>query len=145
MNQNTIAFLLNSLETTTAQTTQNNWPDLFSGFGQFFFRVLLFIGILFLAYYTTKKLNKAKMGSSGKNLCILESLSLGMNGSMQLVKVGERFVLIGVTKEKISFLTDVDANDVTIDKPRSVKAPFDKYFSSFFNKSDGKDNENEKS
>ncbi len=47
----------------------------------------------------------------GRQLQILESRSLGPNRSIQLVRVGGRAVLIGVTQERVTRLIEIDDPD----------------------------------
>lgn len=91
----------------------NNWSAMF---GQFFFLILIFIGILFLAYFSTRLLMKSRMAGRGKNIKIIEGLSLGMQGSLQLIKVADKYYLIGVTRDNINFLTQIQSDMIEDDK-----------------------------
>ena len=51
-------------------------------------------------------------GGGGKqHLQVLETRSLGPNRSLQLVRVGERAVLVGVTQERVSSLLQIEDPD----------------------------------
>lgn len=85
--------------------------------------IIVFVFVIGLAYFITKKL--ASLGAlrmQSKNMKILETLQLGINQYIHLVKVGEKILIIGVSKDNISYLCEVD--DKMIDL-RSYNAPND--------------------
>lgn len=109
----------------------NNWSSTFGMLGQFFFLIIIFVIILFLAYLSTKWIARAKISNGrNRNLHIIESVSVGIQGTVQLVKAGERFFLIGVTKEKITFLSEVD-NILIEDEKKVMNQNF--HFENFLN------------
>lgn len=79
-------------------------------------QVILFLlgfgSILFLSYVTTRYLTgKTNKAMKGKHLNIIETLSLGTDKRIHLVKAGERYVLIASSSKSIEFLTTIDIND----------------------------------
>lgn len=103
-------------------------------FGQSFFLVIFCIVLIFLAFYATKWLSRAKIaGKLGGNIHVIEAASVGLNCVIQLVKVGNKYFLIGVSKEKVTFLAEIDEEELNFsDKTESPS--FEKYIQKFMNK-----------
>ena len=103
--------------------------------GQLFFFIVAFVIVLFLAVYITRLLaTSSYLKLHNKNIKILESIGVGHQNSIQLIKVGEKYILIGNTKEKITFLLDLEEDDIVLQDeinqkttPSSFKESFDKY------------------
>lgn len=99
--------------------------------------VIVFGAILFLAYATAKVLgNKSGRAMRGRYIKTIESISLGVDGKLHLVKVGEEFVLLSASGKSIQFLTKVDiegfAEEETYEcEPFPFKEMLNKCISSF--------------
>lgn len=94
------------------ETTIDNGLTKPSSIGTFFDGILMlaiFLFVVFLAYYSTKLISRAKGGvRKGSNLTLIEAIGVGLQGTIQLVKAGEKVFLIGVTKDKISLIAEID-------------------------------------
>lgn len=114
----------------------NNWSSTLGMLGQFFLLIIVFIVILLLVYYSTKWLASSKLSiRKNSNVRIIESISVGYQSTIQLIKVGSKLFLIGVTKESVTFLTEID-EEINEDenKQNDFKVPFEKYLQEYFNK-----------
>lgn len=73
--------------------------------------ILLLIGfcaLLFLTYVTTRYVGgKQNKAMKGRNINVLETVSLGMDKRLHLVKAGSTYVLIATTSKTVEFLTVV--------------------------------------
>lgn len=81
------------------------------------FTIVLFVVILYLAYLTTKFIGKkysVNGGMSGKNIKILDTLALNQEKMLMIVKTGDKTVLIGVTKDHMEYICDVDSSQLII-------------------------------
>lgn len=127
-----------------AQTLDNGLTTP-SSVGTFFDGVLMlviFLFVVFLAYYSTKLISKAKGGMrKGSNLVSIEAIGVGMQATLQLVKVGEQVFLIGVTRDKISLISEIDPSSLNLPnaEARAItlhKLPktFEQYLDKHFNK-----------
>jgi len=98
--------------------------------GQFLYLILIFGVVVLLAYYATKWIAKAKqVRGANANLRIMDSLSLGAQGSVHLIQAGEQYILVGVTKEQITYLTKLDPAELVIgSKTVEEYMSFDKVF-----------------
>lgn len=68
--------------------------------------------VLFLAYVTSKFIaGKSKVSMQGKYLNIVETITLGIDKKLCLIKVGNEFVLIAVSGKKIEFLCNVNIEE----------------------------------
>jgi len=113
-----------------------------STFGDMLIRFLVFVivfgSIIFLAYVTTKFIgNKSGRAMKGKYINVVETVSLGLEGRLHLVKVGEEFVLISVSGKNIQLLSKVNVNsysgEITSESDTSFafKEIFERYIQSF--------------
>jgi flagellar protein FliO/FliZ len=76
------------------------------------FLLLGFGSILFLAYVTSKFVaKKANKAIKGKYISIIETVNLGPDKRLFLVKIGKQFILIAASGKNISFLTNVNIED----------------------------------
>lgn len=83
------------------------------GFGEMFISLFAFVivfgSILLLAYVTSRFIaNKSGTALKGKNISIIETISLGLDSKLHLVKVGDEFMLISVSGKNIQLLTKVN-------------------------------------
>ena len=60
------------------------------------FGLILFAGILYLAYISTKLIGKRYMlsGKGGRNLKILETVSVGRDMTIAIARAGERIFVV---------------------------------------------------
>ncbi len=115
--------------------SESNWSSSFATAGQFFLIIIAFAIVLFLAYFSTRWIGSMKMGARrNSSLKIVSTMPLGGSNSLQVVKVGERYFLIGVSKENITFISEVSKDDISEIEVEKVKLPFEKYFQDCFSK-----------
>lgn len=79
------------------------------------FLLIVFVFVIGSAYFLTKKL--ASLGAlrmQGKNMKILETLQLNMNQMIYLIRVGDKTLLIGVSKDRITYLLEVESDLVDL-------------------------------
>ena len=104
--------------------------------------VLLLIGfgaILFLAYVTAKYVGgRQNKAMRGRNISIVETVSLGMDKRLHLVKAGNQYVLIASTSKTVEFMTAVTLDEAGAGQPEEAREaqeslnPFD--FKTLFEK-----------
>ncbi|GEM_PF-720263 len=89
-----------------------NW---FKMIGQFFFLIVLFVVVLFAAYYVTKLIGTIQYQKyQGNNIKIIETVGISPQKSLQLVKVGNKFYLLAITKDNIVFISEIDEKEINI-------------------------------
>ncbi|MCL1924781.1 MAG: flagellar biosynthetic protein FliO [Defluviitaleaceae bacterium] len=72
--------------------------------------------VIVLAIYVTKLVAGAKLRGFGKNLKIIESIGVGQNNSVLLLKVGEKYILIGTGKDSVNLLCNIDEHDIVLEE-----------------------------
>ena len=103
-------------------------------------KVILFLigfcSLLFLTYITTKYIGgKQNKAMRGKNISIIETVSIGMDKRIHLIKAGNQHVLIASTSKTIEFLSIVNLDDIDseqISQQQEISNLFD--FKSLFEK-----------
>ena len=115
-----------------------NWPAT-KDVGQIFYIVLLVVFVALLAYYSTKLLASARGGRFGgakRNLELLESIGVGTQSTVQIVRAGEKFWLIGVTKEQVTMLAELDREQLVMRETQALLpgGAFDNILKRFINR-----------
>jgi flagellar protein FliO/FliZ len=108
---------------------------------QIFVGLLVFAAILFLAYVATRYIG-SKTGNTikGKYISVVESISIGMDKNIHLLKAGEQFILIASSGKNIEFLTTIKIDDFGVtpdvagENTFDFKHLFDKYLQNFRSK-----------
>ena len=122
----------------------NGWSASLQGVGQFFYILLMVVLVAVLAYYTTRLLGSARMGKFGRrNLQIVESMGVGPQVFVHVLRVGKKYVLVGVTKNHVSQLSELAEEDLKLDFVEDT-ANFDSIFSRFQRRSEEENTSNAK-
>ena len=88
---------------------QNSLQSLFELLGL----ILIFVIVLVVCYYTTRfvagrQLVQKKIG----NFEVVETFPIAQNKYLQLVRMGNKYVVISVTKESITYVTELEEHEV---------------------------------
>ncbi len=79
------------------------------------FTLVLFAVILYLAYLASRYIGKKYSvhgGMSGKNIKILDTLAVSQDKLLMIVKAGGKTVLMGVSKDHMDYICDVDGDQI---------------------------------
>ncbi|MDF2839895.1 MAG: hypothetical protein K0Q99_666 [Clostridia bacterium] len=97
---------------TTAYIKLNAFRALGNGIESFFktFYYLLMFGLILAAtYYVTKFLARKGMGQSkAKHMKLMESMPLGVDKSIHLVKVGTQYFMLGSASKNMFMISELD-------------------------------------
>ncbi|MDE7365756.1 MAG: flagellar biosynthetic protein FliO [Lachnospiraceae bacterium] len=86
------------------------------GFIQLVVVLIMFLFVLALAYLTARLAGRFQSNiQSRSNIRIIETARLGNNKYVQIVKVGSRYIAIGVGKDTIAFLTQLDEDELNLE------------------------------
>ncbi|MCL2216344.1 MAG: flagellar biosynthetic protein FliO [Defluviitaleaceae bacterium] len=104
-----------------------------------FFRIILVTAfVALLAYFVTKLIaSRGRAGGWVKsgNLKIIESMAVGAQSMVHLIKAGEKYLVIGVSKERgVTLLTELSKEEVdepTLPEQGMENLPFNKIFQKF--------------
>lgn len=113
---------------------------------QVFGVMLAFGSILFLAVISTRLLaGKTKRAMKGQYINIIETVSLGLDKQIHLLKVDNQFVLISTAGKRVEFLTNIDMNNYGEQETASnnlgafdFKSLFEKHIQAYKDKKSGK-------
>ncbi len=82
------------------------------GIFKYFTVLLAFVVVMAILLLTTKYLTyKSKKMMKGNHMQIVESLSLGINTRLHLVKVDKEFLILSATNKSVEFLARVTISD----------------------------------
>ena len=108
--------------------------------------VIIFGSLLFVAYVVTRYVgNKTSKVMKGKHISIVETVSLGLDKQLYLLKAGEQFILISSCGKHIEFLTTVKLDSFESEgildtgEGFNFKNFFEKYLQTFVNRKDSKE------
>jgi flagellar protein FliO/FliZ len=109
------------------------------------FFLLVFGSLLFMAVITTRFIGiKAQKAMKGSHITIIETVSLGLDKKIHLVKAGEQYILIASSGKTMEFLTTVTLNeaepgtDMAESPVQDFRMLFDKYIQGFKSLKNGK-------
>ena len=108
--------------------------SLISNIGSVLMALVVFVLILYLAYYATKKLGKRLTikGVGNKNIKILDSIPIGQNKSVMIIETAGKTLLVGITQNEISLITELDRDKLDIPDKDDSAQPME--FSTAFKK-----------
>lgn len=75
--------------------------------------IIIFVFVLIITYFTTRWVGgfqKTQMKSS--NLQVIESVRIANNSYIQVIKAGEKYLVIAVSKEHVTMLTELPAEQL---------------------------------
>ncbi len=140
--------MINNLEvlaTTLVVSQVDEPPEVLTNGAQLFYNFLVFAFIIILAYYVTKVIAKKRLQVlNSKNINVLEVISVGVGVSLGIVKVGNKHMLVSISKEKVSLLTELDREDLTLEDINTMpnfQDQFKKLLNGYKGKNDKNDNE----
>lgn len=92
------------------------------GIGDLIVLVFVFILIIIACYYSTKWVSKKGLNiQKTKNIKVLEVFRMNQSAFLYLVKVGDKVMTLGVTKDHIEYLAEI--NEESLDFSQSEKSP----------------------
>ena len=90
-------------------TAQNSLQSIFELLGL----IVIFVIVLVVCYYTTrfvagKQLAQKKAG----NFEVVETFAITQNKYLQLIRMGNKYVVISVAKDSVSYITEIEESEV---------------------------------
>ena len=87
-------------------------------FAQLLTLLIIFIFVLAVTYYVTRFVGNYQNGS---NINILETMRIANNKYIQIVKIGSRVFAIAVAKDTVSYLCELDEDELIYKESSSGK------------------------
>ena len=82
---------------------------------QFIVILIIFVGILALTYYVTKWMaGYQKTKSLGCNIEVIETSRISTTKYVQIIRIADKYMAIGVGKDEITALCEVDKDSILI-------------------------------
>ncbi|KSV60690.1 flagellar biosynthetic protein FliO [Acetivibrio ethanolgignens] len=105
--------------------------------------LVVFILILAAAYFVTKWVgNTAMEGQKNKNISVIETFRLTPNKFIQIVRLGDTYVAIAVSKDHVEYLTEIDEEKLSLpgagERQFSSNGDFKEVFSKIIKKKETK-------
>ena len=123
-----------------------SFSDRAESFTQFLTVILVFLLVLALTYFTTRFVgNYQKARSENRNFEVIETYRITNGKYLQIVKIGEKYMVIGIGKDNITSICELSADDIKPVQESSIGSL--ETFRSVLDKARqriGKGNENEK-
>ena len=92
--------------------------------------LILFFIILYGAYLVSRYAGKLQSGrTAGRNMTIIEAISVGPQKTLQIVRVGKTYMVVGVSRDHITYMREVTEEELNLE---SLEKPLP--FSSILNK-----------
>ncbi|MCR5302082.1 MAG: flagellar biosynthetic protein FliO [Lachnospiraceae bacterium] len=83
---------------------------------QFLTVILVFVLVLGMTYLTTRFVgNYQKSRLANRNFEVIETYRITNGKYLQIVKIGEKIIVIGIGKNDISYICDLSPGDIRID------------------------------
>jgi flagellar protein FliO/FliZ len=79
--------------------------------------VLLMILILVAAYYTSRFIGAKKLGQlKNSNFTVIDTYRINQNKMLQIVKIGNKYVVIAINKDSINLITELNESEIHINE-----------------------------
>lgn len=81
--------------------------------------IFVFVLVLAATYYVTKWIAKTgALQPYARNIKVIESSKIAPNKYIQIVQIGRKYYSIGVTKETITFLGELEESQLDLQEPK---------------------------
>ncbi len=106
--------------------------------------IIIFVFVLVATYFTTRFIGKSGMvQTQSKNIKVFETFKIAPNKYIQIIKLGNKFYAISVSKDSIHFLTELSEDQLSIEEteaeqPVAFKELFEKLTSKIASKTASK-------
>lgn len=82
---------------------------------QLIWYLIAFLLVIGLAYYITRFIGQSTLRyTRSTNLQVIDYIILGRDKGLYIVKVGDKFFLIGVSNNNITYLTEINKEDMKV-------------------------------
>lgn len=98
--------------------------------------IILFLFILGATYLTTKIVGGVKLNQiKNSNFHVIETYRITQNKYLQLVKVGTRYLVLGISKDNVNFITELTEDEIlNLDQMGKSKVNFSDIMSKLTNR-----------
>ncbi|SHE59792.1 flagellar protein FliO/FliZ [Thermoanaerobacter uzonensis DSM 18761] len=80
---------------------------------QLIWYLIVFLLVIGVAFYITRFIGQSTLRyTRSTNLQVIDYIILGRDKGLYIVKVGDKFLLIGVSNSSITYLTEINKEDI---------------------------------
>jgi len=80
---------------------------------QLIWYLIVFLLVIGVAFYITRFIGQSTLRyTRSTNLQVIDYIILGRDKGLYIVKVGDKFLLIGVSNSNITYLTEINKEDI---------------------------------
>ena len=84
-------------------------------FVQFITILLLFLFVLVITYVVTRWVSGIqKIQMTGKNMGLVETMRISNSKYLQIVRTGEKYLVIAVCKDTVTMLSELSADEISL-------------------------------
>ena len=84
-------------------------------FVQFLTVLFLFVFVIVISFYVTKWVSGVQKGQmTGRNMEVLEAVRLSNSKYLQIVRVGNKYLVIAVCKDTVTMLVELSADSLNL-------------------------------
>ncbi len=88
---------------------------------QFVTVILVFVFVLALTYFTTRFVGKyQKTQLYCKNIEVIETYKVTTNKYVQIIRTGEKYLVIAVCKDTITYLSEISGDELDLSAPAAA-------------------------
>lgn len=103
--------------------------------------VIVFIIILAAAYFTSRLVGTSAVSNlKNRNFKVIETYKVAPNRFLQIIEVSGKFIVIGVSKDHIEYITEINADQVIKNDGEITPLTFKDILSNIKNKKDNNKN-----
>lgn len=85
--------------------------------------LLLFLFVLVITYVVTRWVSGVqKIQMTGKNMELVETMRISNSKYLQIVRAGEKYLVIAVCKDTVTMLTELSAEEVSLGGKNEVNS-----------------------
>ena len=104
--------------------------------------LIIFVLVLFITLYVTRWIaGFQKNQMAGSNMKVIETMRLTPNQFVQIVKIGEQYLAIAVSKEQVTLLTKLSEDEINLGQIKDNAVSFATVLNQFKNSLPEKENE----
>ena len=82
---------------------------------QFITVLLLFLAVLAVTYLVTRYIGGLQRGQvKGNNIEVIETVRIGQSQCVQILRVADRYLAVGIGKEEVTLLGELDKESISL-------------------------------
>ncbi len=92
-------------------------------FAQFMTVLLIFVLVLAITFFVTRWIGKfQKTQTTGATIEVVEATKISASAFAEIIRVGNKYIAVAVSKENVTFLCDVPEEDISFAKDGDISA-----------------------